>query len=132
MNDRRDAQLQLQQIRDLARWLDTSFRVPGTRFRFGLDALIGLVPVGGDVATAVAGLLLIQKASQLGASRLVIARMLINFLIDLGLGAIPIAGDVFDFVWRSNHRNVKLLESYLAKPGSSLPAAQVIHGIRRS
>lgn len=108
----------LQRIQRLARLLDTSFRVPGTKFRFGLDALLGLLPVGGDAVTAIAGTVLIARASRLGASKGLLMRMVFNLLIDFTLGALPLVGDVFDFFWRSNSRNVKLLESHLAKKNS--------------
>ncbi|MEO1616047.1 MAG: DUF4112 domain-containing protein [Planctomycetota bacterium] len=108
----------LERIQRLARLLDTSFRVPGTKFRFGLDALLGLLPVGGDAVTAIAGTVLIARASRLGASKGLLMRMVFNLLIDFTLGALPLVGDVFDFFWRSNSRNVKLLESHLAKKNS--------------
>ncbi|MEM6470857.1 MAG: DUF4112 domain-containing protein [Planctomycetota bacterium] len=119
MNRQRDLEAQLAEIRRLAKYLDTSFRIPFTGIRFGLDALIGLFPVGGDAATAIAGAYLILKASRANASKGVLLRMVFNLLVDLVVGAIPLVGDFFDFFWRSNHKNAKLLESHLTKQSDS-------------
>ena len=94
--------------------LDTAFLIPGTNVRFGLDALIGLVPVIGDAITTVIPLYIVSEARALGASRLVIARMLANIAVDGVAGARPILGDMFDVVWRANRRNTALLQNHLA------------------
>lgn len=96
-------------------WLmDRSFRIPGTKIPIGLDALLGLVPVGGDFAAGLvqAGLVLIA----LGRYRVppaVAARMMSNVLVDVAVGAIPLVGDVFDIAFKANTRNLRLLEPYL-------------------
>jgi hypothetical protein len=97
---------------DQLAWLmDRAVQIPGTRIRFGLDALLGLLPVGGDVFTGV-----IQSAIVLIAlhryrvPRAVAARMAANVLLDTALGAIPVVGDVFDVFFKANTRNVKLLQ----------------------
>ena len=98
----------------LATLLDSAFLIPGTNIRFGLDALIGLVPGIGDAITTLISLYIVREARALGASRLVIARMLVNVAIDGVVGAVPLIGDVVDVAWRSNRRNMALLQRHLA------------------
>jgi hypothetical protein len=97
----------------LATLLDTAFVVPGTGIRFGLDALIGLVPGIGDAITTLLSLYIVHEARALGAPRLLIGRMLANVALDGLVGAVPIAGDVFDVAWRANRRNISLLRDHL-------------------
>jgi hypothetical protein len=100
----------------LTRLMDGLFEVPGTNFRIGLDPLIGLVPVAGDIIPAVIGLYLVYEARQLGASRWLQARMVGNLLLDMAGGAVPMVGDVFDVMFRAHHRNLKLLQKELGEP----------------
>lgn len=97
----------------LATLLDTAFVVPGTQIRFGVDALIGLVPGIGDAITTLLALYVVREARDLGAPRLLIARMLGNVAIDGLVGAVPLVGDAFDVVWRANRRNIRLLRDHL-------------------
>ncbi|MEO8352961.1 MAG: DUF4112 domain-containing protein [Chthoniobacteraceae bacterium] len=99
----------------MARMMDTLFNVPGTRIRLGLDPLIGLIPGIGDTATAVTSLMLILKSARYGLPRIVIARMILNVLINSGVGAIPVVGDVFSVWFHSNARNYELLQKH-ARP----------------
>lgn len=102
----------LNSVRRLAKLMDAQFAVPGTRFRFGLDGLVGLIPGAGDLATfAVSGYMLVIMA-QNGASGYVLARMAVNILIDSLIGSIPLVGDVFDFAFKANTRNLKLMEEH--------------------
>jgi hypothetical protein len=103
-------------VRALARLLDTAVRVPGTNVRFGLDALVGLIPGVGDVFGAAASGYIVLAAARLGAPAPVLLRMLLNSGLDLAFGTVPLIGDVFDVGWRSNARNVALLERHLADP----------------
>lgn len=105
----------IERLDALATLLDAAFIVPGTQIRFGLDALIGLVPGIGDAITSLISLYIVREARELGASPLLIARMLGNVAIDGVVGAVPLLGDVFDVAWRANRRNVKLLRDHLAK-----------------
>ena len=102
----------LKHIDYLARLMDAKFRVPGTNFRFGLDAIIGLIPGGGDLSTfAVSGYMLWVMAKN-GASGYVLARMVLNVLLDTIIGSIPIIGDVFDMFYKSNMRNLSLMQEH--------------------
>lgn len=94
---------------NLARVLDEVFHIPGTRIRFGLDALLGLIPGLGDAATGLASCIIIAAAWQRGLPRVTIGRMLANVALDSMLGAIPVVGDVFDLAWKANRKNVDLL-----------------------
>jgi hypothetical protein len=103
----------------LRRWavlLDSAFRIPGTRIRFGLDAIIGLIPGIGDISTpAFAGLLLLQ-AVRMRLPIVIQARMVLNAALDMLLGLVPILGDLVDVGWKANLRNLALLERH-ARPG---------------
>src|SRR5438105_10153178 len=101
----------------LATLLDTAFILPGTNVRFGLDAIIGLVPGIGDAITTVMSLYIVHEARQLGAPRHVILRMVANVMLDGIVGAVPVVGDAFDVLWRANRRNMRLLQSWLAREG---------------
>ena len=109
----------LERLRTLSRLLDSAFTIPGTRVRYGLDAVIGLVPGLGDgVSALISGYLIIQ-ASRLGAPRSVITRMIANVAIDTVFGWVPVLGDMFDVAWKSNVRNLALLETHLQNPAAA-------------
>tara|TARA_R110000782_G_scaffold259836_6_gene350627 strand:- start:2840 stop:3196 length:357 start_codon:yes stop_codon:yes gene_type:complete len=93
----------------LANALDAKFRVPGTRFRFGLDPVIGLLPVAGDTISLCLGLLILADARRLGARKRVLALMLLNLGVDWVIGMIPLIGDVADFFIKPNRANANLL-----------------------
>jgi uncharacterized protein DUF4112 len=102
----------LAQVRFIARMMDDQFRVPGTNLR-GLDFLLGLFPGLGDAVTNVISLLIVHHAWQSGASKLTLARMLGNVGIDFLVGSVPLFGDLFDFAWKANRKNARLLEAHL-------------------
>jgi hypothetical protein len=110
---------QLERLRAMSRLLDSAFTIPGTRYQFGLDALIGLVPGLGDALSAVFSGYLVLQASRLGAPRSVVTRMIGNVAIDTIVGWIPLLGDLFDVVWKSNVRNMALLEDHLRHPAAA-------------
>lgn len=116
-----DLEAGLARLEALARLMDSIVRIPGTEVRIGVDALIGLIPVVGDLASQVVSSYLIWEARQLGASRLVIARMIANSAIDTLLGAVPVAGDAFDVMFRANLKNIALLRAHLEKTGKLRP-----------
>jgi hypothetical protein len=103
-------------VRQLAWYLDNAFEVPGTRYRIGLDPLIGLVPVLGDLIAMAIGSYIVLSAARLGVPRTVVLRMLVNMGIDLVVGAIPFVGDLLDATWKANTRNARLLEQALDDP----------------
>jgi hypothetical protein len=100
-------------IEALSALLDTALVIPGTNLRFGFDALIGLVPGIGDAVTTAVSLWLVKEARALGAPGHLVARMLGNIAIDGVVGALPLLGDIFDLVWKSNRRNLHLLRRHL-------------------
>ena len=100
----------------LAHWLDSRFRIPGTRIRFGLDSLLGLVPGVGDAATTLPAAYMLYRAHRLGVPKSMLARMGWNVVMDLAVGAIPVVGDLFDLGFKANRRNVELLRQHVGQP----------------
>ena len=99
----------------LAKLLDVAFILPGTNIRYGIDGLIGLIPVVGDIITTAISLWLVREARALGAPWHVTARMLGNVALDGVVGMVPLAGDAFDVMFRANVRNVRLLRRWMDK-----------------
>ena len=93
--------------------LEGLFVIPGTRFRVGLDSMVGLIPVVGDLATAAMGAWIVWEARNLGMSKWQITRMAANVGIDTLVGAIPFAGDLFDFLYKSNTKNLRIIRKHL-------------------
>jgi hypothetical protein len=110
-----DPQSVRRRIEGLERMLEGLIEVPGLGRRVGLDALLGLIPVVGDVIAAVMGLYLVWEARNLGMPRWQLWRMAGNVGVDTLIGAIPVAGDLFDFLYRSNTRNLKIVRRHLDK-----------------
>lgn len=102
-------------IEALARLLDVAFVLPGTNIRYGIDGLIGLVPVVGDLLTTALSLWIVREARALGAPRHLVARMLGNVALDGVVGLVPFAGDAFDVMFRANVRNVRLLRRWMER-----------------
>jgi hypothetical protein len=107
------------ELAELAQLLDSKWGVLG--FRFGIDAIAGLLPVVGDAATGLISAYIVYKAARLGAPRDVLGRMAANVVIDVAVGAIPVAGTVFDVFFKANNRNIKLLRAHLKAEGEKLP-----------
>ena len=99
-------------LRRVARLLDSAVAVPGTSFRFGLDPVLGLIPGLGDLVSPLFTLGLIWQARDLGVPRVVLMRMIFNAGVDALIGLFPVAGDLFDFAWKSNNKNLALLERH--------------------
>jgi hypothetical protein len=112
-------------LRRLARLFDSAFRIPGTQITFGIDPLIGLVPGLGDLASPLLTVAILWHAAKLRVPKVVLARMVLNALIDAGVGAIPVAGDLFDFAWRATEWNMALLERH-AMPGQRATSADYL------
>lgn len=105
--------------------LERSFTVPGINRKVGLDFALGLVPVVGDIVTGAMGLYIVWEARNLGMSKFQLARMAANVGFDSLIGAVPLAGDLFDMFWRSNTRNLKIIRKHLDKHH---PATRIIEG----
>ena len=102
----------------LQRWatlLDAAFGIPGTRIRFGLDALMGLVPGLGDALAGLFSAAIILQAARMGIPKVILVRMVFNALVDVLVGAIPLLGDLFDVGWKANLRNVRLLDRFVVQ-----------------
>jgi len=106
----------LARITLLAKLLDNAFVIPGLNRRVGLDSVIGLVPGVGDAISAALASYIIWEARQLGLPRWKIARMIGNVAVDTALGAIPLAGDVFDIFFKANERNMRIIHDHLGTP----------------
>jgi hypothetical protein len=104
----------LQRLRRLSRVLDAQWLIPGTRYRVGLDGLVGLIPGVGDAAGALLSTYILYEALRLGAPRWVLLRMAANIGLETLVGALPVVGDLLDVVWKANTKNVALLQAALA------------------
>ena len=111
----RDPHSVRRRVEALERLLENSLSVPGTKRTVGLDSVIGLIPVAGDIFGAAMGAYLVFEASLLGVPKWKLLRMAGNVAFDSAVGAIPVAGDVFDFVFRSNTRNLAIIKRHLDK-----------------
>ena len=100
----------------LSRLMDAAVEIPLLRTRVGLDALLGIVPVAGDLLSAAIGLYLVVQARELGASRWLQTRMIGNLLVDAALSVVPIAGDLADIYFKAHLRNLRLLQKELGEP----------------
>lgn len=104
-------------LRRLAWMIDGVFRIPGTRFRFGLNSLIGLTPAAGDAVLAAISLVIVYEAHRLGVPREKLARMLANVGIEFAAGSVPVLGDLFDMGFKANLRNLAIIEEHLGPGG---------------
>lgn len=105
----------LQKIRKLAKLLDTAIGIPGTKFRIGLDPILGLIPGGGDLIAGSISAYLIYQAARFGLEKGEILKMVRNVAIETTVGSVPIVGDIFDAYFKANMRNLEILEKHLAK-----------------
>ena len=102
----------LKALRHISRLLDSAFVLPGTGYRIGLDPILGLVPGLGDLTSPLFAIALLWQSRDLGIPRVVQFRMIFNVAIDALVGLLPVAGDLFDFAWKANDRNIVLLERH--------------------
>jgi hypothetical protein len=105
----------LARLEAIGNLLDMAFIVPGTNVRYGIDGLIGLIPVVGDIITTAIALWVVREARALGAPRYLVARMLANVAIDGAVGAVPLLGDAFDVAFKANVRNIRMLRRWIDK-----------------
>ena len=111
----------LARIKRLAWLIDGAFRLPGTRFRFGLNSVIGLVPGAGDAVLGLLSLYIIQQAHALGVPRHKLARMTGNVVVEVVGGSVPVLGDLFDMALKANIRNIRIIEEHLQVPSGQGP-----------
>jgi hypothetical protein len=101
----------------LSQLLDVAFVVPGTNIRFGVEAILRLVPGIGDAAASALSLYVLYEARRLGIPTPLLVRMIANVIVEGVAGAVPLAGDLFDVAWRANRRNVRLVRAYFEREG---------------
>lgn len=121
----------LRRLQTVANVLDSAFAIPGTRQRVGIDAVIGLLPGVGDVATTILSSYIIWKARNLGVSRFALVRMLANLGIHAAVGWVPVIGDLFDAFFRVNQRNMRILHSPLnLSIGATRAASPILSALK--
>jgi len=107
--DQSDGAVRIRRLRAIARFMDSSLAIPGLGVRVGIDPIVGLLPGVGDALTTLVSLYIVHEGYKLGASRSQIARMLGNIAIDLLIGSVPVLGDLFDFAFKANTANLRIL-----------------------
>ena len=117
---------ELRRLRRVARVMDDAVEIPVVGVRVGLDPLLGLLPGAGDILGAAVGSWIVVKAARLGASPVVVARMLLNVGVDALAGAAPLLGDLFDVAFKANRRNLELLEEHVRDPTATRRRSRVV------
>ena len=121
------------ELEPLFRWLallmDNLLQLPGTKFRFGLDPLLGLIPAVGDTGSAIISALALIAAARRGLPKILLARMGLNILINEAVGIVPVLGDAFSFWFKSNQRNYELLKSFTAAPSRATKSNWIFVGL---
>ncbi len=112
----RPATPSIKRLRQLSQLLDNAIPIPGTKYRIGLDSILGLLPGGGDTMGLLLSAYIVWQAAQMGVPRETIVRMVSNILIDSAVGTIPVLGDLFDVAWKANAKNMELLETQVGAP----------------
>ena len=105
----------MRRLRQMSQFLDSAIKIPGTSYRIGFDPIIGLIPGGGDMVGLVMSAFIVLEAAQMGASKSTLGAMALNVLLETLAGTVPGVGDVFDAAWKSNLRNITLLEQQLGQ-----------------
>ena len=121
--DRRDQAVA--RLDALATLMDAAFVIPGTNVRMGLDGLIGLLPIAGDLISSLVSSYIVWEARQLGVPRWMLARMMLNVAIDTAMGSVPVVGDAFDVMFRANLKNMALLKRYLERQTRPTAASSI-------
>lgn len=109
LNDDVKRETRIKRLQYLARWMDSSIKVPGSTFTVGWDPIIGVIPVAGDLISLFLNLYILYEARRMKASIGQLAKIIINILIDFGIGSVPVAGDLFDFGFKCAERNLRVL-----------------------
>lgn len=115
-----------ERLRQLAWLLDSSIPIPGTRFTIGIDALVGLFPLLGDLIGVLLSSYILGEAARLGAPKSVLARMAFNIGLEGVVGIVPFAGDAFDAAFKANQRNVRILEAWMDDPKRELRRSRLL------
>jgi len=105
----------LVRLRQLSENLDESFTIPGTNIKFGIDALLGLIPGGGDLVGGLFSLYILRTAIKMKLPKKAILSIIFNIIIDTTIGIVPVVGDIFDIFWKSNKRNIRIIEKHLVE-----------------
>ena len=105
----------LVRLRQLSKNLDESFTIPGTKIKFGMDALLGIVPGGGDIVSGIFSLYILRAAIKMNLPNRAVFSMFINIVLYTTVGIIPVSVDIFDIFWKSNKRNLNIIEKHLSK-----------------
>ena len=122
----KQTQSSLQSLETLARLMDAQFKIPGTEIRFGLDAVIGLIPGIGDLSTFAVSAYMVIVMARKGASGYLVARMILNIVIDAVIGSIPIIGDMFDVSFKANMKNLRLMKAHYVEGKYNGSALKVV------
>ena len=112
----------LRRIHGVARMMDTAIGIPGTRFRFGADSIMGLVPLVGDAGGALIGLYIVNEARRMGVPNDKLAKMIGNLAVDSVVGSVPLAGDLFDVFFKSHRRNLNIVLDHFGVTADDLSA----------
>ncbi|MEG5059190.1 DUF4112 domain-containing protein [Microcoleus sp. A2-C5] len=112
----------LRRLRRISHLLDNAIPIPGTRYRIGLDPILGLIPGGGDLIGSIFAGYVVFKSAQLGVPQETLIQMAANIVFDTVAGTVPVAGDLFDVAWKANVKNIELLDAHLGSPEPSKKA----------
>lgn len=116
----------LLRLKLLSNRLDEIITIPGTKYKIGIDPIIGTIPIIGDLLGSIISIYILYSGSKMGLSSRIIAKMSLNIGFDFVLGLIPIIGDVFDMGWKANKRNVKLIENNINKSDENIALNNLI------
>lgn len=106
----------LRRIRRISHLLDNAIPIPGTKYRIGLDPILGLIPGGGDLISSIFAGYVVFKSAQMGVPRETLVQMAANIVFDTFAGTVPVAGDLLDVTWKANVKNIELLDAHLGSP----------------
>ena len=112
----------LRRLRQISHLLDNAIPIPGTKYRIGLDPILGLIPGGGDLVGSIFAGYVVFKSAQLGVPQETLIQMAANIVFDTVAGTVPVAGDLFDVAWKANVKNIELLDAHLGSPEPSKKA----------
>lgn len=113
----------VERLRKLSNLLDNAIGIPGTPFSIGLDAILGLIPGGGDILGGLLSAYIVFTSAKLGLSKETLVRMVLNIVLDTLIGTVPVLGDLMDFAWKANTKNMELLETNLKYPQATTKKA---------